>query len=131
MRRSRASRVRCTTVIAVAILLASACSGGRTESIYMAASGGDARRGRQLIFDAGCGACHRIPGVRGAAGLIGPPLDVFGRRAYIAGRVANKPENLVKWILDPHTVDPQTVMPRLGLDAQQARDVAAYLYTLQ
>lgn len=119
------------TAAAVAALLAAGCSGGRTESVYIAATGGDVARGRQVIFDAGCGACHRVPGVRGAAGLLGPPLDVFARRAYIAGRVANKPENLVKWIMDPHTVDPQTVMPRLGLDEQQARDVAAYLYTLQ
>ena len=126
--------MRRTFTIAVAAWVAAtaaACSGGRTESVYMAATGGDVARGKQIIRDKGCGACHTVPGIHGAKGLVGPPLNLFGRRAYIAGRVANKPENLVRWIMNPHDVDPETVMPALGLNEQQARDVAAYLYTLQ
>jgi len=88
-------------------------------------------RGKQIIRDTGCGACHTVPGIRGATGLVGPPLNVFSRRAYIAGRLANTPENLVRWIMNPHEVDPETVMPALGLNEQQARDVAAFLYTLR
>lgn len=126
--------MRRTFGIAVALWVAAtaaACSGGRTESVYMAASGGDVARGQQIIREKGCGACHTVPGIRGAKGLVGPPLNVFSRRAYIAGRLANTPENLVRWIMNPHDVDPETVMPALGLNEQQARDVAAYLYTLQ
>ena len=79
----------------------------------------------------GCGGCHTVPGVNGASGMVGPPLGSWSRRSYIAGNLANTPENLVRWIMDPHAIEPGTAMPDVGLDEQQARDVAAYLYTLQ
>ena len=31
----------------------------------------------------------------------------------------------------PQSIEPRTAMPALGLSDQQARDVAAYLYTLR
>lgn len=49
----------------------------------------------------------------------------------IAGELPNTPDNLVRWIKDPKLVEPGTAMPDLGLSDEQARDVAAYLYTLQ
>jgi len=101
--------------------LAAACQSG----------GEDARHGAALIRDVGCGACHTIPGIRGADGLVGPPLDFFGRRTYIAGRVPNTAENLTLWIRHPPAIDPKTAMPDLGLTEVEARDVAAYLYTLR
>jgi cytochrome c1 len=55
----------------------------------------------------------------------------FSRRTYIAGELPNKPENLVRWVTSPQSVEPHTAMPNLGLTTQQARDVAAYLYTLE
>jgi cytochrome c1 len=33
--------------------------------------------------------------------------------------------------MSPQTMKPRTAMPELGLSEQQARDVAAYLYTLR
>lgn len=117
--------------IVVTAALAGGCYGGTLERPYVAQVGGDAVRGATIIASEGCGGCHIVPGIRGAHGLVGPPLTSFGRRAYIAGRVANSPANLVRWIYDPHLIDPETVMPRLGLTEQQARDVAAYLYTLR
>jgi len=101
------------------------------ERAYVAQIGGDPHRGAAIIRSVGCAACHTVPGIRGANGLVAPPLDFFSRRAYIAGRVANNPPNLIRWIEDPRQIDPETVMPRLGLSEQQARDVAAYLYTLR
>lgn len=95
-----------------------------------ASSGGDATRGEQIIRDVGCGSCHDIPGIREAKGRVAPPLTFFAERTYIAGRVPNTPDNLVRWIEDPQAVEPGTAMPKLGLDEPQARDVAAYLYTL-
>lgn len=79
----------------------------------------------------GCGGCHTIPGVDGASGMVGPPLASWSRRSYIAGNLPNTPENLIRWVMDPHVVEPGTAMPDVGLEEQQARDVAAYLYTLQ
>ena len=67
----------------------------------------------------------------GAAGVIGPPLDHFASRSFIAGRLPNTPPNLVTWIRAPQSVDPRTAMPAVGLGDHESRNVAAYLYTLK
>jgi mono/diheme cytochrome c family protein len=93
--------------------------------------GGDARAGREIIAVKGCGSCHTIPGIAGANSTVGPPLTAMAARAYVAGVLPNTPENLIRWVLDPPGVDSLTAMPALGLTPRQARDVAAYLYTLR
>lgn len=92
---------------------------------------GDPALGQGKIAAYGCGACHEIPGVDGASGRGGPPLKGIAGRAYIAGRLNNTPSNLEAWIAHPRRVDPQTAMPELGVDPRDARDIAAYLYTLR
>jgi cytochrome c len=92
---------------------------------------GDPKRGREALAGFGCGACHQIPGVRGARGSVGPPLTSFATRSYIAGQLVNSPDNLIRWIVDPQEVEPGTAMPDLGVIPATARDMAAYLYTLQ
>jgi len=96
-------------------------------------TGGVAERGRSVleVNRYGCAACHVIPGVTGARGLVGPPLNAMGLRGYIAGRLPNKPENMIHWIAHPQSVDPQTAMPETGISEDDARHVAAYLYTLR
>ncbi|MER7503901.1 cytochrome c [Nonomuraea pusilla] len=93
--------------------------------------GGDAERGRTLIAHYGCASCHTVPGVRGADGLVGPPLTSFGERSYIAGELVNNGQNLQRWIRDPQSVEPGTAMPKLGVTAEDARDIAAYLLSLE
>ncbi|WP_424360332.1 cytochrome c oxidase assembly protein [Methylocystis parvus] len=93
--------------------------------------GGDPQKGAQYIAAIGCGACHSIPGVNGAAGLVGPPLDNIGRRAYIAGLLRNTPANLEAWLRDPQKIAPGNVMPNMGISEEQSRHIAAYLYTLR
>jgi cytochrome c1 len=78
----------------------------------------------------GCSSCHAIPGIPQAKGMVGPPLDHFAGRAYIAGQIPNTAEGLIKWIMVPQSIEPGTAMPNLGITEQQARDMAAYLYTL-
>lgn len=78
----------------------------------------------------GCAGCHAIPGVDGPAGLVGPPLADIGKRIYIAGVITNTPANMVRWIVNPPAVDPMTAMPVTGISEAEARDVAAYLYSL-
>jgi cytochrome c1 len=68
--------------------------------------------------------------VSGANGLVGPPLDHFARRTYIAGEVINSADFLVRWIEVPQAIEPGTAMPNLGITEGQARSMAAYLYTL-
>lgn len=124
------------SVVSVLILLmlaAAACSGSNpTEAVgYTVWTGGSPERGRQVIEQFNCGACHTIPGVRNARGLVAPPLYWFSRRTYVAGEVPNTPDNLIQWVRSPQSIEPKTAMPTLGLSDQQARDVAAYLYTLR
>lgn len=91
-------------------------------------AGGDAGRGKVAIERYGCPACHTIPGIPGYGANVGPPLGEFAARAYVGGVVPNLPQNLVRWLRDPPSVAPRTVMPRLGVSEAEARDMAAYLY---
>jgi len=116
---------------ALSCLLLAACAGGRLTAPYRVATGGNAGDGRKVIQSSGCGACHTIPGIHAANGELGPPLNSFSRRTMIAGELPNTPDNLVRWIENPPSVESGTAMPNLGLDDQQARDAAAYLYTLR
>jgi cytochrome c len=94
--------------------------------------GGDPDRGLAAIDAYGCGSCHVIPGVRGAAeARVGPPLSGVGTRAYVGGVLPNTPDNLMAWLRDPPAVDPRTAMPNLRVTGPDARDIAAYLYTLR
>jgi len=61
--------------------------------------------------------------------LVGPPLTGIAERAYVGGVVTNTPENLVRWIQNPPAIDPMTAMPNVGVTADEARDIAAYLYS--
>lgn len=96
----------------------------RAEAI----TGGNVDRGQRLFSAYGCGGCHSLAGVPQARGLVGPSLDGIGSRAILAGRLENKPDNLMRWIGDPQSVAPGTAMPRLGVGEQDQRDIAAFLY---
>jgi cytochrome c2 len=79
----------------------------------------------------GCGSCHAIPGVPGAAGRVGPPLGDLGGRLYLAGRIQNSTANLEEWIRHPQAMQPGTVMPDTGVTPEDAGHMAAYLYSLR
>jgi cytochrome c len=79
----------------------------------------------------GCISCHTIPGVRGADAVVGPPLMWWADRHYIAGRVANTPDNLVRFIQSPDAISPGTAMPDMDVSQSAAEDISAYLYTLR
>ena len=120
--------------IAVVTCLTLSLLGCRDDERFAKAAeltGGDPHRGHAAIRTHGCSSCHTIPGVDGADALVGPSLDHVASRGYIGGVLPNNPDNLVRWILDPPGVDPQTAMPNLRLSEQDARDIAGYLYTLK
>jgi cytochrome c1 len=115
---------------AAALSLAGGCGDtGRLERSTVVPYG-DAERGRQALEDYGCGSCHTIPGVDGADALVGPPLNHFGERAFIAGQLGNTPDNLKRWVMDPTEVEPGTAMPDLDVTEQDAEDIVAYLESL-
>jgi hypothetical protein len=68
-----------------------------------------------------------IPGVTGAQVYVGRPLKGLAGRKFIADRLPNTQENLMRWIRNPREVDPQTAMPVLGVSEADARDISAYL----
>lgn len=114
----------------VAALAVGACA-KTPQSPHWPHFGGDPGRGAVVVGRTSCGACHEIPGIADAHGLVGPPLTGFGRRTMIAGLLPNTPGNLVLWLQHPQQVVPGNAMPDEGLTDAQARDVAAYLYTLR
>lgn len=95
------------------------------------ASDGNAERGRALMAQYQCGACHRVPGVEAARGTVAASLAGFGRRSYIAGQVPNRPAVLERWIANPQSVLASATMPSLGVSPRDARDIAAYLQGLE
>jgi len=117
--------------VAALMLLAAGCTGDSMTPGYVTITGGNPNRGKAVIEHFDCGSCHIIPGVPNANGLVGPPLIKWGERTFIAGEVPNTPENLVQWIEVPTSIEPHTAMPVLGVNEQQARDAAAYLYTIR
>ncbi|HEX5759920.1 MAG TPA: c-type cytochrome [Thermoanaerobaculia bacterium] len=106
------------------------CGGGAEEEARRL-TGGEPERGRELLRSYGCGTCHTVPGVSGAGGLVGPPLERLGSRGELAGSLPNNPDNLILWIRHPQRVAPGTAMPDMGIGERDARDMAAYLYTLR
>lgn len=84
-------------------------------------------RARALLARHHCGSCHVIPEVPAAQGRLAPSLEDFGRRAYIAGRIPNTEAQLARWLMDPQALVPGTTMPAMGVSADDARAMAAYL----
>lgn len=94
-------------------------------------AGADPQRGLAVIERTGCASCHAIPGVRWPVGATAASLDTFGDSPLIAGRLPNQPDILVQFLRDAPSLDPQTAMPPMPLTEAEARDAAAYLYTLR
>jgi cytochrome c2 len=123
------ARIVCALIAAVAAPLAG-CSLGHSAPEQVVING-DAGRGKAAIDKFGCGACHDIPGIRGANGMVGPPLLHWSQRRVIAGRVENTPDRLIAWIMDPQVIEPGNAMPNMGIGNGDARDIAAYLYSIK
>ena len=85
-----------------------------------AAAAQGAEAGRQLFFSQGCYGCHRI----GPAGTpIANDLSHIGRK-YTETELAS-------WLRDPAGQKPRAHMPRLALQEDEIRALAAYLATLR
>jgi cytochrome c len=120
------------TAALLAALMIAACS-RRSEVMEQARTltGGDPTRGVWAIGRYGCGSCHDIPGIRRATGTVGPPLAGIARRTYLAGHVSNTPQDMMRWIQHPQQLERGTAMPEMNVTDGDARDIAAYLYTLR
>jgi cytochrome c len=130
-RKTRLEKLFFGMVLITLLLTAAGCGRLPGTSQTHNVPGGDADRGREALSEYGCHSCHRIPGVRRADAMVAPPLDVWAERRYIAGRFPNTPDNLINWIMDPQSMNPGTAMPTMDVSEQDARDMSAYLYSLQ
>lgn len=117
--------------VALGLVGLAACSGAQQVSPPGEQVAGDPDLGRAAIVSYGCIACHTVPGVGGNQNNVGPPLAGFARRRVIAGRLPNTPANVAAWVQDPQRIEPGTVMPDVGVSAEDAEHIAAYLYTLR
>lgn len=131
MLRKFTSRALRNGVATASSALALAACGPTPPPATTASPAADAARGRALIDQYQCGRCHTIPGVAAARGRVAVTLEGFGARSYIAGRVPNRGPALVAWLVDPPALVPGTLMPNLGVEANEARHMAAYLATLR
>ncbi len=116
------------SLLTLCVLGLALAAGGCSRS--SAAQMGDRSNGKLVIARQACGSCHTIPGIDGADGMAGPSLAHFSKRSTVGGVLANTPEDLVAWLRHPQAYVPGNAMPDMGLTEPQARDVAAYLYSV-
>ena len=126
---TRGRRRACVLLTSACAIVAAACGAPSTGGA--AADEMQVERGRLLLTRYHCGTCHAIPGVAAAQGRFAASLEGYGRRSYIAGRVANEPAALARWIVDPASIVPGTRMPNMGVAPADARAMAAYLGQLR
>jgi cytochrome c oxidase subunit 2 len=92
---------------------------------------GAALRGRDAFVGGPCALCHEVRGTE-AGGRQGPDLThLAGRKTIAAGLLPNDRGKLTAWILDPQTIKPGSLMPRMRLNDQDVAAIVDYLETLQ
>ncbi|MBI2886136.1 MAG: c-type cytochrome [Chloroflexi bacterium] len=108
-------------------------SGGQSSGGSSGAASAD--RGKALVTEKGCIACHVIKSVPGAVGTIGPELDGMGdtakRPKIVVNTLDNTADNLKKWLANPPAVRPGTAMPNLSLSQTEVDSLVAFLQTLK
>ena len=104
---------------------AQAASGAQAQSA------GEAAEGRRVFESTSCINCHAVQGTI-ADGRFGPDLTHLMSRDTIAcGAADNTPANLKKWIDNPDSIKPGSLMPAMRLTEQDLDALTAYLETLQ
>ena len=83
-----------------------------------------AKAGKELFGELGCGGCHAITNHPRAKGIIGPNLTNFGMRHRLgASGYDNTAENLKVWIADPDAIKPgATMVTNISRGPQGAND---------
>ena len=94
---------------------------------------GVAAHGKTVFETGACALCHVIRGTAATgAGALAPDLThLMSRRMLGAGAALNTPDNLRKWIADPHKAKPGVRMPPLPLGKMEMQALISYLETLK
>jgi cytochrome c oxidase subunit II len=89
-----------------------------------------AAEGQTVFMHNACINCHTISGTV-ANGRFGPDLTHLASRDTIAsGAIQNTPDDLRKWIDDPNTMKPGSLMPSMHLSNHDLDVITAYLSQL-
>ena len=128
------SNVTLTLIVFGCFTFVAGCQVSRTSSIPdKQVPEGDPVRGRancrqrcSRLYGRPCDSRHS-----GSYGVVGPPLGGMATRSFIAGQLPNTPEMLVEFLQDPPSLVPRTGMPDVRVSLEEARHIAAYLYTLE
>ena len=83
--------------------------------------------GAILMQQKGCLSCHMING-NGSTGP-GPNLSRISSTPYDG--LSNSPDFLYKWIENPRSIKPDTIMPTIPMTPEQRDTIVAYLGTLK
>jgi cytochrome c2 len=123
--------MRLLAALVVVVSVFAACStGGVDYAQGKAMTGGDPEAGKQAILVHDCHSCHVIPGIEGDQATQGPGLEHWARQSTVAKEWPNTPANLENWIRHSEQLRPKTTMKLLSVSEKDARDIAAYLYSL-
>lgn len=86
--------------------------------------------GQQVFLGSSCSYCHRVAGTN-AQSDFGPDLThVASRETLGAGAFLNEPDQLARWVTDPPSLKPGTLMPGVQLSDSEVADLVAYLESL-
>lgn len=89
-----------------------------------------AAEGQTVFMHNACINCHTVSG-SAATGRFGPDLSHFASRdTFASGAVQNTPENLRKWIDNPNSLKPGSLMPPMHLNDHDLNVITAYLTQL-
>jgi cytochrome c oxidase subunit 2 len=85
----------------------------------------------QAVFEAHCGGCHTIRGTD-AAGDQGPDLShLMARTTLAAVALPNDHAGLARWISDPQSIKPGSLMPPPQLSGAELNQVRSWLEMLK
>jgi cytochrome c oxidase subunit II len=90
-----------------------------------------ASEGQHIFETTACINCHAVAGTV-ADGRFGPDLShLMSRDTIAAGAAPNTPENLRRWIRNPDSIKPGSLMPAMELSDRELDAVTEYLTTLR
>jgi cytochrome c oxidase subunit 2 len=90
-----------------------------------------AAEGRRVFETTACLNCHSVAGTV-ANGRFGPDLThLMSRNTIASGAALNTPENLRRWIEDPDTIKPGSLMPAMKVADPDLDALVAYMRTLR
>jgi mono/diheme cytochrome c family protein len=133
------ANVRRPDLVVLLVLLFAACAplaaGGNQPGQPSVDAADPVARGQQLFAAEPCGRCHRLDGLPGASGTVGPDLSHVATAAAQRRPGMSAEAYLRESIVTPDAFTvpgyPRAVMPALALDEQQVSDLVAFLLTRQ